>query len=82
MHKLSPSTIAQLKKAFRSYVRSAIATVAMTLFSPDPASLTGWALLVAFVGPLARAIDPTDDAFGIGAAVTKAAKEFTGKVTK
>lgn len=79
MAKISDSTKKQLKLAFFSYVRSAIATIAMTAFSPDPGSLTGWALLVAFVGPLARAIDPSDDAFGIGAAVVKAAKEVTGK---
>jgi hypothetical protein len=70
-------SIRQLKAAFGSYLRAALAAVgAMVLAGiEDPSQITVSALLAGLLGPLIRALDPNQDDYGIGAKVEAAVKE-------
>ncbi len=69
-------TIKQLKSAFGSYLRAALAAVgAMVLAGiEDPSQITLSALLAGLLGPLIKALDPNQDEYGIGAKVEAAVK--------
>lgn len=68
---MKPETLEQLKKAVWSYLRAALAAVgALVLAGIDsPGTITVSALIAGALGPLVRALDPNDDAYGIGAAI-------------
>lgn len=59
---------AQIQAALGSYVRAAAASVAALYMSgvTDPKTLLN-ALIAGLVGPLAKAVNPKDKSFGIGA---------------
>lgn len=59
---------AQLQAALGSYIRAAAASVAALYMSgvTDPKTLLN-ALLAGLVGPLAKAVNPKDKSYGIGA---------------
>jgi hypothetical protein len=61
-------TVDQLKLALGSYLRAAAASVAALYMSgvTDPKTLLN-ALIAGLVGPLAKAVNPKDKSFGIGA---------------
>lgn len=65
---------AQLKSALFSYIRAAAAAVLALVLAgvQDGTAITITALVAGALGPLVRALDPTDDAYGIGAKVAKA----------
>lgn len=67
-------SIKQLKAAFGSYLRAALAAVgAMVLAGiEDPSQITVSALLAGLLGPLIKALDPNQDEYGIGAKVEAA----------
>jgi hypothetical protein len=57
-----------LQAALASYVRTAVsATAAMYLSGNTDAKALGCAFLAAILGPLSRALNPKDGAFGVGA---------------
>lgn len=58
----------QLQAALGSYIRAAAASVAALYMSgvTDPKTLLN-ALLAGLVGPLAKAVNPKDKSYGIGA---------------
>ena len=59
----------QLQAALASYVRTAVsAAAAMYMAGHTDAKSLGMAALGAIIGPLARAVNPNDPAFGKGAA--------------
>lgn len=72
----SDESVAQLKSAFGSYLRAALAAVgAMVLAGiEDPSQITVSALLAGLLGPLIKALDPNQDEYGIGAKVEAAVK--------
>lgn len=58
----------QLQAALASYVRTAVsAAAAMYMAGHTDAKSLGMAALGAVLGPLARAVNPKDSAFGAGA---------------
>jgi hypothetical protein len=71
---MKPETIEQLKKAIWSYLRAALAAVGALVLAgiEDPGTITVSALIAGALGPLVRALDPNDDAYGIGASIGKA----------
>jgi hypothetical protein len=71
---MKPETLEQLKKAIWSYLRAALAAVGALVLAgiEDPGTITASALIAGALGPLVRALDPNDDAFGIGASIGKA----------
>lgn len=64
----------ELKAALFSYVRAAAAAVLALVLAgvQDGTAITVTAVIAGALGPLVRALDPTDDAFGIGARIEKA----------
>lgn len=58
----------QIKSALGSYLRAAAASVAALYLSgvTDPKTLLN-ALIAGLVGPLAKAVNPKDKSYGIGA---------------
>ena len=72
----SDQSIRQLKSAFGSYLRAALAAVgAMVLAGiEDPTQITMSAILAGLLGPLIKALDPNQDEYGIGAKVEAAVK--------
>jgi hypothetical protein len=73
---MKPETLAHLKKAIWSYLRAALAAVGALVLAgiEDPGTITASALIAGALGPLVRALDPNDDAYGIGASVEDAYK--------
>ena len=73
---MKPKTWAHLKKAIWSYLRAALAAVGALVLAgiEDPGTITASALIAGALGPLVRALDPNDDAYGIGASVEDAYK--------
>jgi hypothetical protein len=73
---MKPETWAHLKKAIWSYLRAALAAVGALVLAgiEDPGTITASALIAGALGPLVRALDPNDDAYGIGASVEDAYK--------
>jgi len=73
-----------LKKAIASYLRAAGAAVAAMLLAgmDDPTTITLSALIAGLLGPAVRALDPNDDAYGIGANIEKAFKAASGEEEK
>lgn len=73
---MKPEMKTYLKKALGSYLRAAAAAVAAMLLSgmDNPTTITVSALVAGLLGPLVRALDPNDDAYGIGASISKAFK--------
>ena len=63
-----------LKRALWSYLRAALAAVGALVLAgiEDPGTITASALIAGALGPLVRALDPNDDAYGIGASVENA----------
>lgn len=58
----------QLQAALASYLRTAVSAVAaMYLAGNTDVKSLGCAALAAVLGPLARAFNPKDGAFGVGA---------------
>jgi len=58
----------QLQAALASYVRTAVsAAAAMYMAGHTDAKSLGMAALGAVIGPLARAVNPKDGSFGVGA---------------
>lgn len=58
----------QLEAALSSYLRTAVSAAAgMYLAGHTDAKSLGMAALGAILGPLARAVNPKDGSFGIGA---------------
>jgi hypothetical protein len=73
---MKSETWAHLKKAIWSYLRAALAAVGALVLAgiEDPGTITASALIAGALGPLVRALDPNDDAYGIGASVEDAYK--------
>jgi hypothetical protein len=73
---MKSETWAHLKKAVWSYLRAALAAVGALVLAgiEDPGTITASALIAGALGPLVRALDPNDDAYGIGASVEQAYK--------
>lgn len=71
---MKPQTFNALKKALWSYARAALAAIGALLLAgiEDPATITVSALIAGALGPLVRALDPNDDAYGIGASLGEA----------
>lgn len=71
---ITPETKKQLKAAFLSYIRAAAAAVGAMLLAgiEDPGTITVSGLVAGILGPLIRALDKNDDAYGIGAKVEAA----------
>ncbi len=71
---ISAETKKQLKAAFLSYIRAAAAAVGAMLLAgiEDPGTITVSGLVAGILGPLIRALDKNDDAYGIGAKVEAA----------
>lgn len=78
---MKPQTKLHLKKALWSYLRAAAAAVAAMLLSgmEDPTVITISALVAGLLGPAVRALDPNDDAYGIGASISNALKSEVGE---
>ena len=58
----------QLQAAVASYLRTAVSAAAgMYLAGHTDAKSIGMAALGAIIGPLARALNPKDSSFGVGA---------------
>lgn len=58
----------QLQAALASYVRTAVSAAAgMYLAGHTDAKSIGMAALSSILGPLARAVNPKDSSFGVGA---------------
>jgi hypothetical protein len=73
---MKPETWAHIKKAVWSYLRAALAAIGALVLAgiEDPGTITISALIAGALGPLVRALDPNDDAYGIGASVEEAYK--------
>jgi hypothetical protein len=73
---MKSETWAHLKRAVWSYLRAALAAVGALVLAgiEDPGTITASALIAGALGPLVRALDPNDDAYGIGASVGEAYK--------
>ena len=73
---MKSETWAHLKKAVWSYLRAALAAVGALVLAgiEDPGTITASALIAGALGPLVRALDPNDDAYGLGASVEEAYK--------
>lgn len=73
---MKPETWNHIKKAVWSYARAALAAIGALLLAgiEDPATITVSAMIAGALGPLVRALDPNDDAFGIGASIEEAYK--------
>jgi hypothetical protein len=73
---MKPETLESLKKAVWSYLRAALAAVGALVLAgiEDPGTITVSALIAGALGPLVRALDPNDDAYGIGASIGEAFK--------
>lgn len=73
---MKTETLEQLKKAVWSYLRAALAAVGALVLAgiEDPGTITVSALIAGALGPLVRALDPNDDAYGIGASIGEAFK--------
>jgi hypothetical protein len=73
---MKPETWNHLKRALWSYLRAALAAVGALVLAgiEDPGTITASALIAGALGPLVRALDPNDDAYGIGASVEDAYK--------
>jgi hypothetical protein len=73
---MKSETWAHLKRAVWSYLRAALAAVGALVLAgiEDPGTITASALIAGALGPLVRALDPNDDAYGIGASVEEAYK--------
>lgn len=73
---MKPETWNHIKKAIWSYARAALAAIGALLLAgiEDPATITVSAMIAGALGPLVRALDPNDDAFGIGASIEQAYK--------
>lgn len=73
---MKPETLNALRKAAWSYLRAALAAVGALVLAgiEDPGTITASALIAGVLGPLVRALDPNDDAYGIGASVGEAYK--------
>jgi hypothetical protein len=71
---MKPETWAALKKATWSYLRAALAAIGALVLAgiEDPGTITVSALIAGALGPLVRALDPNDDAYGIGASIGEA----------
>ncbi len=71
---MKPETLEALKKAVWSYARAALAAIGALLLAgiEDPTTITVSALIAGALGPLVRALDPNDDAYGIGSAIGEA----------
>jgi hypothetical protein len=71
---MKPETWAHIKKAVWSYLRAALAAIGALVLAgiEDPGTITISALIAGALGPLVRALDPNDDAYGIGASVEEA----------
>lgn len=71
---MKPETLEQLQKAVWSYLRAALAAIGALVLAgiEDPGTITVSALIAGALGPLVRALDPNDDAYGIGASIGKA----------
>lgn len=78
---MKASTKKYLKKAVASYLRAAAAAIAAMLLAgmDDPTTITVSALIAGLLGPAVRALDPNDDAYGIGANIEKAFKSSSAK---
>lgn len=81
---MKPETLKYLKKAAFSYFRAAAAAVAALLLAgmDDPTVITVSALVGGLLGPIVRALDPNDDAYGIGAAIEQAHDSATSDAKK
>jgi hypothetical protein len=73
---MKPETWAHIKKAVWSYLRAALAAIGALVLAgiEDPGTITISALIAGALGPLVRALDPNDDAYGIGASIEEAYK--------
>jgi hypothetical protein len=73
---MKSETWAHIKKAVWSYLRAALAAIGALVLAgiEDPGTITISALIAGALGPLVRALDPNDDAYGIGASVEEAYK--------
>jgi hypothetical protein len=73
---MKPETWTHIKKAVWSYLRAALAAIGALVLAgiEDPGTITISALIAGALGPLVRALDPNDDAYGIGASVEEAYK--------
>lgn len=73
---MKPETWNHIKKAVWSYARAALAAIGALLLAgiEDPTTITVSAMIAGALGPLVRALDPNDDAYGIGASVEDAYK--------
>jgi hypothetical protein len=73
---MKPETWQHLKKAVWSYLRAALAAIGALVLAgiEDPGTITVSALIAGALGPLVRALDPNDDAYGIGVSVEQAYK--------
>lgn len=71
---MKPETWAALKRAVWSYLRAALAAIGALVLAgiEDPGTITVSALIAGALGPLVRALDPNDDAYGIGASIGEA----------
>jgi hypothetical protein len=71
---MKPETWSHLKKAVWSYLRAALAAIGALVLAgiEDPGTITISALVAGALGPLVRALDPNDDAYGIGASIGEA----------
>lgn len=71
---MKPETWEALKKATWSYLRAALAAIGALVLAgiEDPGTITVSALIAGALGPLVRALDPNDDAYGIGASIGEA----------
>lgn len=80
---MKPETFTHLRKALWSYLRAALAAVGALVLAgvDDPGTITVSALIAGVLGPIVRALDPNDDAFGIGAAISDAYKTAKGEKT-
>lgn len=73
---MKAETWSHIRRAIWSYARAALAAVGALLLAgiEDPTTITVSAIIAGALGPLVRALDPNDDAYGIGASVEEAYK--------
>lgn len=71
---MKPETLEALKRALWSYIRAALAAVGALVLAgiEDPGTITVSAVIAGALGPLVRALDPNDDAYGIGSSIGEA----------
>lgn len=81
---MNQNTKKYLKSALGSYLRAAAAAVAAMLLAgmDNPGTITVSALVAGLLGPAVRALDPNDDAYGIGANIASAYKAASEKKVK